>query len=208
MNEQNYNIMLCGVGGQGLMVLSNILGAACNMENKYVITGEQHGLSQRSGTINVHFRIGDTTVSPLIPFGKADLIIATEAMEALRYIEYLKDNGYIIMNSLMLHPPLETHTIINAQKKNVDYLTLDRITTTLNEVTEQIIVVDALNIAKRAGTAKSENIVLLGVSCKLPGFPLSVNSLRESIKSIVPPKTVESNLKAFEMGMENGKTIY
>lgn len=207
MNEANYNIMLTGVGGQGLMILSKILGNACNLEDKPVITGEQHGLSQRSGTINVHFRIGKKAFSPLIPIGMADLILATEAMEALRYIEYLKDDGFIVMNSRIIHPPIETNTLISNKEKNIDYIALDNIVSKLKEATKHIIVVDALTLANKTGTPRTENIVLLGTSSSLPGFPLNQVSLKQSIERIVPPKTTDANLRAFEMGFAEIKNI-
>ena len=90
-SNDTYNIMFAGVGGQGLMLLSSILGKAAVDTGLKAMTGEQHGLSQRQGSIYVHFRIGDP-ISPLIPYGKADMMIAMEAMEALRYVEYLKES--------------------------------------------------------------------------------------------------------------------
>ena len=89
-----YNIMLSGVGGQGLMLLSTIIGNACNKLGLKAITGEQHGLSQRSGSIYVHLRIGEKVHSPLIPYGSADMIISMEATEVLRYIERRKQQGH------------------------------------------------------------------------------------------------------------------
>ena len=111
-----YNILLGGVGGQGLMLLSGVIGVACVDSNLKVVTSEQHGLAQRSGSISAHIRIGDA-YSPLIPYGSADMIISMEAMEALRNIEYLKSGGTVITSSRLLHPVIETSTIVNKKAK-------------------------------------------------------------------------------------------
>ncbi len=109
------NIFICGVGGQGLVLLTSVIGDACAKSGKKIITGEMYGLSQRSGTVSVHLRIGEDAFSPLIPYGEADIIIALEAIEALRYIEYLKKDGIILMNKRIMHPPIETSKIITSK---------------------------------------------------------------------------------------------
>ncbi|MFW9951482.1 MAG: 2-oxoacid:acceptor oxidoreductase family protein, partial [Candidatus Thorarchaeota archaeon] len=94
-----YNVMTCGVGGQGLMLLSNIIGLACAESNLSIRTAETHGLAQRSGSIYTHIRIGNDVYSPLIPYGEADVLLGMEAIETLRYIEFLKPNGITILNN-------------------------------------------------------------------------------------------------------------
>ncbi len=101
-----FNIVLAGVGGQGLVLLTKIIGDGCCKAKKKAITGELHGLSQRSGTISIHLRIGEEVYSPLIPYGAGDLILGLEAMEALRYIEYLKQDGIVLMNTRVINPPI------------------------------------------------------------------------------------------------------
>ena len=104
----SFNILLTGVGGQGLMSLATVLGEACVIEGLDVLTQEQHGLAQRSGSISAHVRIGKN-FSPMIPYGMGDMIISMEAMEALRYIEYLKPGGTIVTSSRLMHPVIETN---------------------------------------------------------------------------------------------------
>jgi indolepyruvate ferredoxin oxidoreductase beta subunit len=128
-----YNILLTGVGGQGLMLLSRIIGTACMEMNLKVVAEEQHGLAQRSGSITAHIRIGDVS-SPVIPYGSADLILSMEAMESLRYIEFLKSNGFIISSSRILHPVVETNTIAVKRKEKLQYISLDQIKTRLRKV--------------------------------------------------------------------------
>ena len=197
----HYNILLAGVGGQGLMLLSQVMGDACTRSGVKVVVGAQHGLAQRSGSISAHVRIGDA-YSPLIPYGTADLIIAMDAMEALRYVEYLKQGGTVVMNSRITHPPLETAPIVkNRQEKRI-YITLEQVREQLGKVAGRIIAIDAKNVAAQAGNPRTENIVLLGAASALSGFPILTEPLKESVKRIVPESAVEANLKAFSLGQK------
>ena len=194
-----YNILLAGVGGQGLMLLTAVLGEACVASDVPVVTQEQHGLAQRSGSISAHVRIGEA-FSPMIPVGLADMIIAMEGMEALRYIEYLKNDGVIIMNSRLMHPVIETSTVVQKRRKNLLYVTADEIEKHLGKVTGNIKVFDANQLASEAGNPRTENIVLLGAASKADGFPLNRDQLIGAIKKIVPVRTIEANIRAFELG--------
>ena len=197
----HYNILLAGVGGQGLMLLSQVMGDACTRSGVKVVVGAQHGLAQRSGSISAHVRIGDV-YSPLIPYGTADLIIAMDAMEALRYVEYLKQGGTVVMNSRITHPPLETAPIVkNRQEKRI-YITLEQVREQLGKVAGRIIAIDAKNVAAQAGNPRTENIVLLGAASALSGFPILAEPLKESVKRVVPESAVEANLKAFSLGQK------
>jgi len=200
----SYNILLSGVGGQGLMLLSQIMGDACILKDYPIIVGAQHGLAQRSGSISAHVRIGDTN-SPLIPYGLADMIIAMEGMEALRYIEYLKEGGIIVMNNRIMHPPLETAPIIKNRQEKRLYVTLEQITQQLKKVTENIIGLEANKLAIEAGNPRTENIVLLGAASIQKDFPIDSEAIKKAIKRNVPERTIEANLKAYEIGQKAGK---
>jgi indolepyruvate ferredoxin oxidoreductase beta subunit len=195
------NIFMCGVGGQGLVLLTSVIGDACAKSGKKVITGEMYGLSQRSGTVSVHLRIGEDAFSPLIPIGEADILIALEAIEALRYIEYLKNNGIVLMNSRIMHPPIETSKIIT--EKGTKYITLANIVSQLKKWTPNIAVVDALGLARESGNVNTENTVFLGCLSALEAFSVEESVIRESIAEAVPKKTVEQNLKAFSLGRKS-----
>jgi indolepyruvate ferredoxin oxidoreductase beta subunit len=195
----NYNILLAGVGGQGLMLLSQVMGDACTRSGVKVVVGAQHGLAQRSGSISAHVRIGDA-YSPLIPYGTADVIIAMDAMEALRYVEFLKQGGIVIMNSRIMHPPLETAPIIKNRQEKGMYVTLEQVKEQLGKVAEKVIAIDAEKVAVEAGNPRTENIVLLGAASTLGGFPVKIESLKESIGRVVPKNAVEANMKAFDLG--------
>lgn len=194
-----YNILLAGVGGQGLMLLSQVMGDACTKSGVKVVVGAQHGLAQRSGSISAHVRIGDA-YSPLIPYGTADLIIAMEATEALRYIEFLKQGGTVIMNSRIMHPPLETAPIVKNRQELRMYVTLEQVKEQLSKVVGNVISIDAEKVAVEVGNPRTENVVLLGVASALIGFPVKIEPLKESVRRVVPERAVEANLKAFDLG--------
>ena len=194
-----YNILLAGVGGQGLMLLSQVMGDACTRSGVKVVVGAQHGLAQRSGSISAHVRIGDA-YSPLIPYGTADLIIAMEATEALRYIEFLKQGGTVVMNSRIMHPPLETAPIVKNRQELRMYVTLEQVKEQLSKVAGDVISIDAEKVAVEAGNPRTENVVLLGVASALSGFPVKIEPLKESVRRVVPERAVEANLKAFDLG--------
>ena len=194
-----YNILLTGVGGQGLMLLSAVLGEASLSSNINVVTQEQHGLAQRSGSISAHVRIGEA-YSPMVPYGMADMIIAMEAMEALRYIEYLKWDGIVIMNSRLIHPVIETNKLVKNRRENLSYVSLEEINEKIGKVTDNVKIIDANSLAVESGNPRTENIVLLGTASKSISFPLKREKILEAIKKIVPERTIEANVKAFELG--------
>jgi len=197
------NLFMCGVGGQGLVLMTTVIGEACAKSNKKVITGEMYGLSQRSGTVSVHLRIGEDAFSPLIRYGNADILVALEAIEALRYVEYLKRNGIILMNKRIMHPPVETSKIITT--KGTKYITVEDIVTQLRNWTPNIAVIDALKLARESGNVNAENTVFLGCLSALETFPVEENYVRQSIAEAVPKKTVEQNLKAFDLGKNSAR---
>jgi indolepyruvate ferredoxin oxidoreductase beta subunit len=196
------NVFICGVGGQGLVLLTRVIGDACARSGIKIITGEMYGLSQRSGAVSVHMRIGDDVFSPLIPLGQADIMIALEAIESLRYIEYLKKDGVILLNNRIMHPPIETSEIIDSKNKKT-YFSLDQVLNKLEQWTSNIALVDALRLAKESGNVRTENTVFLGCLSALEVFPIEEENVKQSITEAVPKKTVEMNLKAFDLGRKN-----
>jgi indolepyruvate ferredoxin oxidoreductase beta subunit len=200
---KTFNIMFAGVGGQGLMLLSAILGKAAVDTGFKVMTGEQHGLSQRQGSIYVHFRIGNP-ISPLIPYGRADMMIAMEASEALRYVEYLKKDGVIIMSNRIMPSVTETENVAMDKEKKTKYLVIDDIVSKLKQITKNVILLDSLELALQAGNARTENSVLVGATAACPDFPIPAEEVKKAVLALVPPKTVDANSKAFDLGKEAG----
>ncbi|MFW9869835.1 MAG: indolepyruvate oxidoreductase subunit beta [Candidatus Thorarchaeota archaeon] len=202
-SNDTFNIMFAGVGGQGLMLLSAILGKAAVDSGFKVMTGEQHGLSQRQGSIYVHFRIGEP-ISPLIPYGKADMMIAMEASEALRYVEYLKEDGVVIMSNRIMPSVTETEVVALDKSKKTKYLTVEKIVEQLQKVTKNVVLLDSLGLAIQAGNARTENSVLVGATVACKDFPIPAEEVRKAVLALVPPKTVDANSRAFDLGKDAG----
>jgi len=200
MASDEFSIYMSGVGGQGLVLLSNVMGSACASAGIRAITGEQHGLSQRSGSINIHMRMGEKVRSPLIPIAGADAILALEALEALRHVEYLKPGGVVVMNKRIQHPIIET--LGHMKDKMAKYMSVEDVKSRLSQVTDKIAVIDALEIAKQAGNPLTENVVMLGALSTLEAFPVPEDALKKSISENVPKKAVDVNLKAFDLGKQ------
>ena len=139
----------------------------------------------------------------MVPHGTADLIISMEAMEALRYIEYLKPGGVIVMSERLLHPVIETSSIVAKRRDNLEYITLEQVKEKLLQVTNNIRIVDAGAMSIEAGNTRTQNIVFLGVASQLEGYPLTTEQLVDAVKRIVPERTISENVKAFELGMSS-----
>jgi len=196
--KEDFSLMMSAVGGQGLVLLSNIIGTAGAAAGIRVITGEQHGLSQRQGSIQVHLRIGRDVRSPLIPVGMADALISLEALEALRYIEYLKDGGVAVINTRVIHPVTETQEMV--RDKDRRYMSLEDVVGRFRRLTGHILTLDATELAGRAGNPLTENVALLGAVSVLEMFPVPPDRLQEAIRKLVPQKAVETNIRAFQLG--------
>ena len=195
-----YNIMTCGVGGQGLMLVSNIMGLACAEYGLNIRTAETHGLAQRSGSIYTHIRIGTDAFSPLIPYGEADALLGMEAIETLRYIEFLKPNGVIILNDYIWQPVASTFERVNSNEEK--YVEISEIIQKLHKITDKVYLINALDLATEAGNTLTSNVVLLGALSKLKGFPISKNQIKSVIPQVVPKKAIDVNLRAFDLGFE------
>jgi indolepyruvate ferredoxin oxidoreductase beta subunit len=198
MSENKFDLVISGVGGQGTVMLSNVIGLACAKADIPARTGELHGLSQRSGTVYIHMRIGGDDISPLIPYGEADCIVAQEAMEALRYIEYIKEDGIVIVNRNVINPPIEVATL--STEKRTDFLTFEAIQENLLKATPNVAPLNALELANSAGNPRTENVVFIGSLSALSAFPPDVEVLKESVAETVPKKALDANLRAFDLG--------
>jgi indolepyruvate ferredoxin oxidoreductase beta subunit len=195
------NIFICGVGGQGLVLLTSVIGDACAKKGRKIVTGEMYGLSQRSGAVSVHLRIGEEVFSPLIPYGGADILLALEAIEALRYLEYLKKDGVVLMNKRIMHPPIETSELV--MTKGTKYVSVEDVVSQLKKWTQNIAVINALALARESGNTNTENTVFLGCLSALEAFPVEESYIRESIAEAVPKKTIDQNMKAFDLGKKS-----
>ncbi len=192
--------MTCGVGGQGLMLLSNVIGLACAESGLNIRTAEVHGLAQRSGSIYTHIRVGEKIHSQLIPYGEANVLVGMEAIEILRNVEYLKKDGVVILNNYLWQPVQNTY--LRVQNPEVKYTDTKSIILKLETITKKIHVVNALDLANQAGNPLTSNVVLLGALAKVDGFPISISDLEKAIPLVVPKKALEANLKAIKLGYD------
>jgi indolepyruvate ferredoxin oxidoreductase beta subunit len=193
--------MTCGVGGQGLMLVSNIIGLACAKFGFKIRTAETHGLAQRSGSIYTHIRIGDDVFSPLIPYGEADVLLGMEAIETLRNIEFVKSGSDIILNNYIWQPVQSTYERVNNSEQQ--YITIESITEQLKNVTEKIHIIGALELANIAGNPLTSNVILLGALAMTDGFPIKIDQIEEVIPKVVPEKAIEANIKALKLGSDS-----
>lgn len=183
------NIMIVGVGGQGTLLASKLLGRLLLSRGYDVKVSEVHGMSQRGGSVVTYVRWGDRVYSPVIDKGQADCILSFEMLEAARYTEYLKPGGRIIVNSQQINP---MPVIAGAD------IYPDKLEEKLKELGIIVEAFDALALAEEAGSSKAVNLVLMG---RLAGhFDFTTEEWTDAIEHSVPPKFLELNKKAFELG--------
>lgn len=183
------SIMIVGVGGQGTLLASRLLGNALMRQNYDVKVSEVHGMSQRGGSVVTYVKYGDKVHSPVIDLGEADIIIAFEQLEAARWLGYLKKGGKILVNTQRIAP---MPVITGAAKYPEDLV--DK----MKAAGADVAAFDALSLAEQAGSAKAVNVVLIGALSKLMGFEEAM--WHEVIADCVPSKFLEMNQKAFELG--------
>ena len=188
------DIILSGVGGQGILTIATIIGEAATVAGLNLKQAEVHGMSQRGGDVQSNLRLSDETIhSDLISLGEADLIISMEPMEALRYLPYLEKEGWVV-------------TSANPFKNIPNYPDEEELMKTLNSL-PRVSKLEIEDIAKENNMPKCANVILLGMAAKLIGI-LSPEQLRESIGRVFASKgekIVEMNKRAFDIGLEAAK---
>ena len=191
------NILIVGVGGQGTLLASVLLGNLALQKGYDVKLSEVHGMSQRGGDVVTHVKINDTTVaSPLIEKGEADIIIAFEKLEAYRWLPYLKAGGAMYVNTQQIMPM----PVVLGQ---VDYP--EDIDDALAKATGELVEFDALALAEEAGSSKAVNVVLLGAASN--ALPFTQEEWMDVIEKHVKPKFVELNKEAFAKGQAQCTTF-
>ena len=185
------SIMIVGVGGQGSLLASKLLGRLLIDEGYDVKVSEVHGMSQRGGSVVTYVRYGDKVYSPVIDKGEADFIISFELLEAARWAEFLRPGGRIIVNTQQIDP---MPVITGAASYPSDIIAK------LRSLGLQVDAVDALEIAEQAGSAKAINIVLMGRLARY--FDVPEDEWQKALKRVVPEKFLALNQKAFALGMQ------
>jgi len=185
------NVLIVGVGGQGVLLASEVLSEMAMNANLDVKKSEVHGMSQRGGVVSSHVKFGPKVHSPIIPYGQADILISFEQAEALRAVDWLKKDGLVATSKTKLVPP------ITASGK---FKYPDDPVAELKKKAKNVIAIDADKIAMEIGNPRLVNILLLGVVSSRLDFEVTV--WEEAIKARVKAKFVELNLKAFARGRE------
>ena len=183
------NIMIVGVGGQGSLLASKMLGKLLLSQGYDVKVSEVHGMSQRGGSVVTYVRYGEKVYSPIIDKGTADFIISFEKLEAARWVPYLKKGGKIIMSTQEIDP---MPVIIGAAQYP------ENLVEKIQAAGADVDAIDALDLAMQAGSSKAVNLVLMGRLSKY--FDATQEAWMEALEACVPPKFLELNKKAFALG--------
>ena len=188
------DIVFSGVGGQGVVVLSDIYCEAAMLDGFDVAKAEIHGMAQRGGSIVAYTRIGDKVESPLIETGKADAIVGFEVLETARSLPMIKRNGTVIVNTKLIQPSCLPSGI--KPKSMQELMALLRTKALVYEV-------DGIGIAEKLGNLLVVNTILLGALSALPDIPVKVESFQQAIAGKLKERYINLNLKAFQLGRES-----
>jgi indolepyruvate ferredoxin oxidoreductase beta subunit len=190
MKTSECDVVIVGVGGQGVILISDILGRAAVKESMPVRGAETHGMAQRGGSVLNHTRLG-CRFSPMVPPGGADVLLALEPAEALRFAYFLKEKGVALVNTRPVLP-------VTVTTGRTQYPPLDRILSPLRDRFGEVKAFDATALAEKAGTAQAMNVVMLGALSRY--IPLREDLLLDALAQVVPKKHLETNMHAFAVG--------
>ncbi len=195
---KEFNIVLAGVGGQGILLAAEILGAAAIKDKLNVRVSELHGMAQRGGAVVSNVRIGEKVLAPTVLEGQADVLLGFEPLESWRNLKFASEKTLVIMNTEVI-PPTELTV------KMMKCPSLEEIQKKIRHFTKKIITVEAAELAKKAGSILAENVVLIGVLAASEKMPVRNESILEALRELIPPKHMGVNAKAFKLGYEYGK---
>lgn len=195
VKKQEINIIICGVGGQGVVLVSELLGNAAVRGGVPVKGSEVLGMAQRGGSVFSNLRLGGDVIAPMTPEGKCDVLIAVEPSEALRNIQYLAKNSVVVLNTTTVMP----YTVFLGKS---GYPTQDEIIKKLWKVTDRIITLDASGLAKEAGSLQAANVVMLGALFGTGLMPVKDETAKEAILARFKGKVGEINIKTFDLGYD------
>ncbi|MEM3579171.1 MAG: indolepyruvate oxidoreductase subunit beta [Candidatus Bathyarchaeia archaeon] len=200
--EDPLNIIVTGVGGQGNIQASYIIASAAVREGFYVSVGETYGAAQRGGSVTSHIRISmEMQYGPLIPRGKAHIIVGFEPVECLRTIgDFGNKKSMVIINPRPIYP-------IDVLSGEATYPSIDNILNVIKELVQGVYVVEATELAKKAGDAILQNVVMVGCLSASGFIPLRVETFKATIAELFAEKSLSLNLKAFEIGVEEFKRV-
>jgi len=189
----DFNMVLAGVGGQGILLAAEAVGAAAVKDGLNVRVSEIHGMAQRGGSVVSNVRIGEGALASTVMDGDANLVLGFEPLETARNLKSASEKTVVIMNTERI-PPVEL------AMKNRQYPALEEIVAKITVFTHKIVLIEASELAKQAGSALTLNSVLLGAAAAIDDFPVKLESMRESLRELVPQKHVDLNIRAFQLG--------
>ncbi|HCJ08574.1 MAG TPA: pyruvate ferredoxin oxidoreductase [Lachnospiraceae bacterium] len=188
------SVILCGVGGQGTVLASKLISYAAMAKGEAVRSAETIGMAQRGGSVTSHIRIGEGAFSPLIPKGKADVMIAFEPAEAVRNLDYLKEDGVVVVSKKAVKPVTASLAAkVYEGQDMLDYL---------EKKVQRLVIVDGQQIMDELGSSKVLNVILLGAAIACNEIDISVEEIRQAIKEKVPERFYELNLRALDAGCQ------
>lgn len=188
------SVILCGVGGQGTVLASKLISYAAMAKGEAVRSAETIGMAQRGGSVTSHIRIGEGAFSPLIPKGKADVMIAFEPAEAVRNLDYLKEDGVVVVSKKAVKPVTASLAAkVYEGQDMLDYL---------EKKVQRLVIVDGQQIMDELGSSKVLNVILLGAAIACNEIDISVAEIRQAIKEKVPDRFYELNLRALDAGCQ------
>lgn len=193
---KEFNIVLAGVGGQGILLAAEVLGTATLKEGLNVRVSEIHGMAQRGGAVISNVRIGDKVLAPTILEGTADVLLGFELLETLRNLKFASEETLVLMNDEAISPTGLTTKMMN-------YPSLEEIIQEIHAFTKNVVVMEAAKLAEEAGSILTRNIVLIGGLAATGKVPIQIKNLKEAIHELVPAKYLDINMKAFELGYEH-----
>lgn len=191
------NVLIVGVGGQGVLTTSGLLARAGMYEGLNVVSAETHGMAQRGGSVEVHLRFGDVR-APLIPYGHADFVASLEPVEVLRYGQYMNENTVVLINTRPISPP-------SVSTGDARYPSMDEILERVEGITENIYLINASEIAERLGNVQAANVVMAGALIGL-GLPLSIESVESAIFDVMSERIRDLNVRALREGFRVAKS--
>lgn len=197
-----FNLLLAGVGGQGILLAAEALGTAAIREGLNVRVSEIHGTAQRGGSVVSNIRMGEGALASTMVEGTADIILGLEPLETLRNIRFASEKTLVLINSEMIVPP---GVYLKGEEAAIP--SLEAILEKIRLFTRNIIVVNALKLARDAGSAVTQNIVLVGALAATEKLPVGTETLKRVVEELVPAKYLEVNRKAFELGYSYVKSI-
>ena len=193
---KEFNIVLAGVGGQGTLLAAEVIGSAAVRDGLNVRVSEIHGMAQRGGAVVSNVRIGESVLASTVLEGQADVLLGFEPLETVRNLKSASEKTLVIMNTQQIAP---TELAAN----NTDYPSVEAVLAKIHLFTADVILIEAAELAKKAGSRLTQNSVLLGALAAVKDFPVSAKSMVWALRELVPKKYAEMNVRAFELGRDS-----